>query len=74
MRPVSDRGWCCEVPIGFYFGPRPVQLVVLYREERSRPCAWKGLLRHGITRLDPAVSGLTLARLWHHSGTTSSLA
>src|SRR5215208_6304884 len=32
-----------------------------YREERSWPCARPGGLRHGSTRSDPVISGLTLA-------------
>ena len=47
-----------------------------YREERTRARPRGGLLRHEFDRLDPVETGLTLARLWHHSGTraTSSTA
>jgi hypothetical protein len=43
-----------------------------YREERTRARPRGGFLRHEFDRLDPVETGLTLARLWHHSGTRAT--
>ena len=44
-----------------------------YREERTPARPTAGALRHEFDRLGPVISGLTLARLWHDSGTDKVL-
>src|SRR6266545_1290664 len=45
--------------------PRRSGAFLGYYRERTRPCARMDVLRHEFGRLDPAVTALTLAPLWH---------
>jgi hypothetical protein len=65
---VTQRDSPCQKETALRRGP----FLGYYREERTGACVAVASLRHEFSRLDPVVSGLTLARLWHGSGTSAA--